>query len=141
MPSTILLRPSTSGAQAAMCLCVALMMTLLLTAGPAAAKPKKLGVDCSFSQMSKPGAQACLSKRDQDVINDVPNLHFVACLADGTAHCCQKSSAGAGYNCTSVRVGVPGDVTSPLGEATNAPVTNPSPGSVFGGAGVLHRAQ
>lgn len=118
---------------------IAVALGLLLVAGPVAAKPK-LGVECSVAQTVK--ASACVKKIEQDLMNNVANPHMLTCLADGTVACCQKSSIGPGYNCTYVRVGASDSVTSPLGNATNAPPTNPSPPpGVFSGAGILHRAQ
>jgi hypothetical protein len=118
---------------------IAVALGLLLAAGPADAKPK-LGVECSVAQTVK--ASACVKKIEQDLMNNVANPHMLTCLADGTVACCKKSNIGPGYNCTYVRVGASDGVTSPLGNATNAPATNPSPPpGVFSGAGVLHRAQ
>ena len=160
MPNAVLLRLATTGARATLCLCAALMMALLLAAGPAAAKPI-IGAQCSAAQYLK--ADKCIKKQENDLMNNVKNPRFVACLADGSVLCCRKSSTGPGYNCESVtRAGpwddgttpAPGNATNvpapsgPFGEVpgagTNAPATNGPAGGwssgVFNG-GFLHKAQ
>lgn len=94
------------------CLAAVLAIGATAAAGSADDKPK-LGVQCTTAQFLK--ASECTKKTEQDIMNNVPNPRFVACLADGTVHCCRKSTAGPGYNCTSVRAGAAGDVTSPTG--------------------------
>ena len=72
---------------------------LLLAALPASARPKgEPGLDCTFEQLSSPGALRCVERGNADLINGVPNPHIVICLANGTRACCQKQSDG-GYSC------------------------------------------
>lgn len=115
---------------------------LLLAAGPAAAKPKQLGVQCSAAQALK--ATRCLKQVQDDLINDAANPHFVACLADGSVWCCRRSTSGPGNNCTTVRTAGPGSINQvPLGNATNAPPTTNAPTApgTFGGLGIFHKTQ
>jgi hypothetical protein len=120
---------------------IAVALGLLLVAGPAAAKPKQLGVTCTTAQTIK--GSKCLDGVADDIMNNVANPRFLACLADGSVWCCRKSSSGAGNNCTTVRTAGPGSIYQvPLGNATDAPPTNaPTAPGTFGGVGTFHKAQ
>lgn len=65
------------------------LVSLLLTAQPLTAKPKKIVSNgCTAEQIQSPGGSRCVDKMEQDILNNVAYPHFVMCDETGS-YCCQ----------------------------------------------------
>lgn len=61
------------------------------SAGSAVAKPRGGGVSfgCSVAQLQSPGASACISEGDMEIVNGWSTFHRVVCSSDGNVSCCE----------------------------------------------------
>ena len=77
------------------------ILTIALLAGASAEARPKVGVTCSGALLNTRGALACAQKGKEDAAKGITNIHFVACLSDGTTFCCVKA-ADSGYDCSNI---------------------------------------